>query len=699
MGKKVTDKHPRELQIGIDIGGTFTDFIVYDQENKDLQTYKIFSTPSNPAMAIIQGLEMVLGAHLDDVLNKKYHLTITHGSTVATNALLEGKGAKTALIATRGFRDVIQIGRQNRPSLYSLSTKPPQPLVPDSLRFEVDERVDSSGNVLEPLKPETLQELELRLKTESVESVGISLLFSFLHPEHEKMIADRLRERGFFVSVSCEILPEYREFERTSTTVINAYVSPVLDRYLGSLEDVITKETMNSHLRIMQSNGGIIGTSEARSSGVRCILSGPAGGVVGAANIARFALNSKGKGNNDDGYTHKLNVITIDMGGTSTDVSLIDEVPSVTTESVIGGYPIQIPVIDIHTIGAGGGSIASIDLGGALRVGPKSAGADPGPACYARSDVGHDLPTVTDANLVLGRLQADHFLAGRVKLDTRRAVNAMAHLGEEIGLSPIQIAKGVIDVVDAHMERALRLISIERGYDPNEFVLLSFGGAGGLHACNLAHRLGVPKVIVPPLASTLSAYGMLVANVIKDYSKTIMLPGDVDSEQIMSSLSPFIQRGIADIKREGFLEQEILIKCSLDMRYRGQSYELTIPFGENFLEDFHNFHEKTYGFSRNNSPVEIVNVRVRAEGKINPPPISRYRGNGIDPRRAFLEKRPVHLSDGKYDVPLYQGELLTPGNRVIGPAVVVRKDTTIFLDEQSEARVDTACNLIISMMN
>lgn len=693
----MTKIHPRELQIGIDIGGTFTDFIVYDQQIKDLHTLKVFSTPSNPALAVIQGLEIVLEASLEDVLYKKDNLIITHGSTVATNALLEGKGAKTALITTRGFRDVIQIGRQNRPSLYSFSTTPPQPLVPETLRFEVDERIDSSGNVLEPLKPESLQDLESNLKKESIESVGISLLFSFLHPEHEKMIADRLRERGFFVSVSSEILPEYREFERTSTTVVNAYVSPILDRYLGSLEDAITKETKNSHLRIMQSNGGIICTSEARSSGVRCILSGPAGGVVGAAHIARNAFKYNGKGDNEDGSDHKLNVITIDMGGTSTDVSLIDDVPSITTESVVGGYPIQIPMIDIHTIGAGGGSIASIDLGGALRVGPKSAGADPGPACYARGDISRDLPTVTDANLVLGRLQADHFLAGRVNLDTRRAVNVMARLGEEIGLNPIQIAKGVIDVVDAHMERALRLISIQRGYDPNEFVLLSFGGAGGLHACNLAHRLGVPRVIIPPLASTLSAYGMLVADVVKDYSKTIMLPGDANPERIMSSLNPLIQRGITDVKREGFSEQEIHIKSALDMRYRGQSYEITIPYRDNFLEDFHKFHEKTYGFSRKNSLVEIVNIRVRAEGKISPPPISRYPSNGIDPGHAFLEKRPVHLSDGEYEVPLYHGELLTPGNLVNGPAIVVRKDTTIFLDEQSDAQVDQACNLMISI--
>jgi N-methylhydantoinase A len=684
------------LSIGVDIGGTFTDFVIYDRKAGELSTSKLLSTPSNPAKAVLEGIQAILDSDSGNDPNQASRVVITHGSTVATNALLERKGARTALVTTKGFRDVLQIGRQDRPELYDLAVQPHQPLVPRSLRFEVDERIDNQGEILKKLDAIDINNLLTRIESEPVESIAVCLLFSFLHPEHEQMIARELRKLDLFVSISSEILPEYREYERTSTTVINAYVTPILDRYLGYLDNSLPEG--KSRLRVMQSNGGIIGLSEARQAGVRCILSGPAGGVVGACRVAQAAQNLfDPEIPNQKESNSNLRMITFDMGGTSTDVSLVESVPAVTTETEIGGYPIRIPVLDIHTIGAGGGSIASVDLGGALRVGPESAGADPGPACYARRDDVDDLPTVTDANVVLGRLPSDHFLGGKMKLDYDRAHFALKQIGGKIGLNALQTARGVIDVVNAHMERALRLVSIERGYDPREFSLLSFGGAGGLHACDLAEQLGIPKVIVPPLASTLSAYGMLVADVIKDYSQTIMTSGEAPKERILADLHALVEQGKRDIQNEGFSPDQILIERALDMRYRGQSYELTIPFSEHYLEEFHRYHERAYGYARRASTVEIVNVRLRAIGLIEPPPLPDYPSRDRNPAQAYLEDRQIFINDGMRNVPMYQGELLSPGNQISGPAIIVRKDTTIYLSENKTIFVDHFSNLIITI--
>jgi len=683
------------LNIGVDIGGTFTDFVIYDRKSGELSTSKVLSTPSNPAKAVLEGIQAILDSDSGKDPNQASRVVITHGSTVATNALLERKGARTALVTTKGFKDVLQIGRQDRPELYDLAVQTRQSLVPRRLRFEVDERIDHQGEILKKLEPGDIKDLVTRIESDPVDSIAVCLLFSFLHPEHEQMIARELRKRNLFVSISSEILPEYREYERTSTTVINAYVTPVLDRYLGHLDISLSED--KSHLRVMQSNGGIIGLSEARQAGVRCILSGPAGGVVGASRVAQAAQNLVDLEEPNQESNSNLRVITFDMGGTSTDVSLVDGVPAVTTETDIGGYPIRIPVLDIHTIGAGGGSIASVDLGGALRVGPESAGADPGPACYARRDNVDDLPTVTDANVVLERLPSDHFLGGKMKLDYDRAHNALKQIGGKIGLNAPQTARGVIDVVNAHMERALRLVSIERGFDPRDFFLLSFGGAGGLHACDLAEQLGIPKVIVPPLASTLSAYGMLVADVIKDYSQTIMISGDAPKEQILAALHPLVEQGMRDIQNEGFSPDQIRIERALDMRYRGQSYELTVPYCDHFLEEFHRYHERAYGYARRASAVEIVNVRLRAVGLIEPPSLPDFPIRDRNPAQAYLEDRQIFTNDGMRNVPMYQGELLAPGNQMSGPAIIVRKDTTIYLSENKTTFVDRFNNLIITI--
>ncbi len=533
------------IRIGIDIGGTFTDFVIFDSATGKILTFKLPSTPHDPSEAVLQGIKnlgnLVTGSPKPSVAPSPSdpNLSIIHGSTVATNALLERKGAATALITTRGFKDVIQIGRQNRPALYDFTTAPPEPLIPLELRFTLDERVDQFAQVLTTLDLDQVDELITEINQvrstdgrthPTIESIVVVFLFSFANPKHEQIVAKKLRTAGYFVSASHEILPEYREYERTSTTVVNAYVSPVLDRYLKRLQENLPA---NTPLQIMQSNGGSISVTEARKSGVRCILSGPAGGVVGCQYIGDLAR--------DVLHPSNLRLLTFDMGGTSTDVSLIDGQPQVTSEAEVGGLPIRVPVLDIHTIGAGGGSIAYLDAGGALRVGPESVGAVPGPACYGRSAVNSlpsaDAPnaslstTVTDANLLLGRIPADYFLGGKMPLFPDLAEAAITPLAHQMGLTLTETALGILEIANAHMERALRVISVERGHDPREFTLLSFGGAGSLHAADLARRLRIPRVLIPPYAATLSAFGMLAADVVKDYTQTVMLPGGTPISQ------------------------------------------------------------------------------------------------------------------------------------------------------------------------
>jgi N-methylhydantoinase A len=672
------------LRVGIDIGGTFTDFVVYHPAQQRLETFKLLSTPHDPAEAVLQGLARIATGQITEP-----GLNIIHGSTVATNALLERKGARLALVATAGFKDVLQIGRQNRPALYDLRTDPAPSLAPAGLRFDADERVNAQGNVLLPLDPTQVEKLVEQLRLAGVESVAVCLLFSFLHPEHEQVIGEALRREGLFVSLSSEILPEYREYERASTTAVNAYVSPVLDRYLSHLEQAGAQGS-HSRLRVMQSNGGNISLGEARRNGVRCILSGPAGGVIGAQHVARLA---------QPGTYQDLNMITFDMGGTSTDVALITTAPQMTTEAVIGGCPIRIPVLDIHTIGAGGGSIGRVDAGGALRVGPESAGANPGPACYGSGG----LPTVTDANLVLGRLAPEMFLGGQMRLQPDRAQSALQRLGQQLGLTARQAALGMIQVANVHMERALRVISVERGHDPRRFSLLSFGGAGGLHAADLARRLGIPRVLVPPLASTLSAFGMLAAEVIRDYTLTVMLAGDTSADELAARLEVLAQRGRQEIEAEGVPTADIHIERYLDMRYRGQSYELLVPFTADLLEDFHRLHRVAYGYARPEAAVEIVNLRVRAVGAIEKPVLAPQPLGEADGSAAIFDYREVVFPTGVRRTPFYRGEApwptpaLSPGNQISGPAVIVRTDTTILVGPSDRASIDAYGNLWIEI--
>jgi N-methylhydantoinase A len=557
--------------IGIDTGGTFTDFIWADEGGR-LRIHKQLSTPDDPAQAILTGLRS--GAPPAG--------GIIHGSTVATNALLEGRGARTALITTAGFADVLAIGRQNRPDLYALVPQKPAPLVPRRWRFEARERLSARGEVLVGLAESEVLAIIDHLTSEAIESVAISLLFSFLNPAHEKRIADLIRRhektQTLHLSLSADILPEYREFERTATTVINAYVAPLMSRYLSRLVEALSPR----RLAIMQSNGGVVGARMAGEQAVRTVLSGPAGGVVGARFVAGRA------GRHDDGFPE---IITFDMGGTSTDVALCPSQTPTTTDGEIAGLPLRIPVIDIHTVGAGGGSLANVDAGKALHVGPQSAGANPGPACYRadyhqwRDEMARHFPaglaTVSDANLVLGRLDPAHFLGGQMKLSPIPAKQALHALAERIGAdSAEQAAWDVIRVANANMERAIRRISVERGHDPRRFTLVAFGGGGPLHACELAGQLQIPRVLIPPVPGVLSALGMLVAAPTRDYSQTVMLASDEPQleEILVEQYATLLERAKAEMVADGYDGVSLSFFYNADMRYVGQSHELTIGY-------------------------------------------------------------------------------------------------------------------------
>ena len=552
------------MRIGVDTGGTFTDLVIWDGSR--YYTRKVPSTPHDPTEAILEGLRDLDAEE------------VVHGSTVATNALLERKGARTAFLTTEGFEDLLIIGRQNREKLYDLLAPAKQQLVPSELSFGLPERMLYDGSVERDLDSAALAGLTEKLRRLKVESVAVCLLHSYANPIHEKRVGEALQ--GFFVSLSHEVLPEYREYERASTTVVNAYVTPLMARYLESL----SQELGATRLRVFQSNAGSISAAAASRGAIHTVLSGPAGGVVGAAAAAKHA-----------GFRR---VISFDMGGTSTDVSLYDGKFSYTTESKLGDFPIRIPMLDIHSVGAGGGSIAYLDRAGALRVGPQSAGANPGPVCYGRGEQ----ITVSDANLLLGRIQPDKFLGGRMQLDLDRTRDFMKPFAAQLGVSIEKAAKAIVDVANSNMERAIRVVSVERGHDPRDFALLSFGGAGAQHACELAERLDISTVIVPPHAGVLSAVGMLAADCVRDYSQSVL---GKDAGLAFDELG---SRAAAEFSDEGF--SEVLFERLIDLRYEGQSYEITVPWEQR--ADFQAHHRKLYGYDHPGRKVEQVTARVKA---------------------------------------------------------------------------------------
>jgi len=669
---------PRQnrVRVGVDTGGTFTDFVF--ELDGNLQVFKLASTPSDPAHAIIQGLRRIAEITKHSLSN----LEVVHGTTVGTNALLQRRGARVALITTGGFEDVLEIGRQARPELYNLDAVRPPPLVPDNLRFGLRERIAATGAVLKPLDKDELSALVERLKKAKVDAAAICLLFSFVNNAHEEEIAQALSSLSIPLSVSHQILPEYREFERTSTVTINAYLQPLMGSYLNRLA------TNTPQLRVMQSSGGSISAGVAGREPVRTILSGPAGGVVGALRAARAAGFEK--------------IITFDMGGTSTDVALCErDGLRMTNEAAVAGLPVAVPVMDIHTVGAGGGSIARVDEGGSLRVGPESAGADPGPACYGRSF----LPTVTDAHLVLGHFGGAGLLGGEFLLDQERSQRAMIQLAGYLSnaagrkVSAIEAARGVVTVANTNMERALRRISVERGYDSREFALLPFGGAGGLHAVELAQALRIPLIIVPKSAGALSAIGVITADVVKDQSRTIMLDVGQDIEKRLARIFKEMERSAAEALRgEGFPKSKQLHQRSLAMRYKGQSFELEIKETDaDLAAGFHRVHQARYGYAQESNIVEIVSVRLRSSGIVEKLMQKRGRVPGRQGYAKHFKNRSAYLDRKKVRVAVYDRDGLTAGARLRTPCVVTEYSSTTLIPAGAKAEVDGFGNLIIQV--
>ncbi len=659
--------------LGVDVGGTFTDFVFL--RDGEINIAKRPSTPDDPGRAIIDGLAE-FGWSPEEVV---------HGSTVATNTLLTRTGASTALITTKGFRDTLVIGRQARPDLYALHPQRHEPLVPQRLRYEVDERIAFDGEVVTPLDLAELDRVLDRIERTRVRTVAICFIFSFINAEHEELAANRARQRGFNVSASYEILPQHREFERMSTTTANAYLSPVMSRYLDTLESRLNERADGEQadgivrLRIMQSNGGSLSADSAGRNAVRTVLSGPAGGVAGA-----FAAAAT------DGFPY---AITFDMGGTSADVALCPGRLLERTDLVVDDMPIRTPAVDLHTVGAGGGSIAWFDPGGALRVGPQSAGADPGPAAYGRGT----LPTVTDAHTVLGRLRPEQQLGGTVALDVERARTAISTIAQPFGSVEIA-AQAVIDVVNANMARALRVISVERGYDPARFSLVAFGGAGPLHACDLANAVGIPQVLIPLSPGVLSAAGMMIADITRDAEQGLHLtinPEDTGAvESLDAAFADIAALARSAIAEDGYSD-DVGIEHAADLRYRGQSHELTVSLNDAHhaqavRDAFHEAHRERFGFSSEDTPVEVVTARAKARH-------SGYRGEvggTHQSSNAGQRTESVTWDRARDTLVLARGSVT---ESVSGPAIITQIDTTVTVPPGWSAAPLPSGSLLLSL--
>jgi N-methylhydantoinase A len=736
------------MRIGVDTGGTFTDCVMF--AGSEIRILKVFSTPTDSSRAILDGVCKLAEGKAAE------RLDIIHGTTVGTNSVLERRGARVALVTTAGFEDLIEIGRQARPSLYDLNVQREPPLVPRSMRWGLRERTAVGGVALSRPKPAELRRLCAEIKHSRAESIAVCFLFSFANPTSERAVARLLRRSGIPVSVSHEILPEFREYERLSTVVINAYLAPRLGAYLARLQaafeignwkweagdwkleigksKALARPTRRlermppapgsasaqfpvssfkflphrGRVYVMQSSGGITSAERAAREPVRTILSGPAGGVAAASWIAETLGISR--------------AISFDMGGTSSDVCLLSGRPQTTHETTLGGLPVAVPVLDVHSVGAGGGSLARIDSGGALRVGPESSGAVPGPICYRWGGM---LPTVTDANLLLGRLDPEHFLGGTFRLDlgaTRKAFlsflshrprrpGSMASNSKAFG-APLELARGIISVVDANMERALRVISVERGHDPRDFALICFGGAGGLHAADLARALGMARVIVPPNPGGFSALGALLSDIVRDVSQSVLLPvpGTAQGpELVRGRLSDFVKdlerrfkslenAGRADLTSEGFRAEHARIERRLDLRYAGQAYELSIPFRARFADLFHREHERAYGHAEPGRALEVVNLRVRLTIPTPKPRVETGKSKleiGKPPGAAIVKQKPVWFQGKMRATPLYRRDRLPSGVRFRGPAVVVEYSSTTVVPPDYECAVDEYLNLVL----
>lgn len=648
--------------LGVDTGGTFTDFVLFDGVN--LRVHKVLSTPAAPEKAILQGIQQ-LG--LEGV-----GFQLIHGSTVATNAVLESRGVHTAYITNQGFADVLSIGRQARRELYNLQPVAVEPLISADDCYELDTRLTAEGELIQPLDDKQLLALREKLLADPPAAIAINLLFSFLDDRQEKQIEAVLPEH-IYISRSSKVLPEYKEFERGMATVLNAYVGPLMQNYLQRLEQGVDAAS----IAVMQSAGGTMGAEQAGQHAVNLLLSGPAGGLKGAQYVAGLAKYDQ--------------LLTFDMGGTSTDVALIDGDIVLTSEGSIGDYPVAVPMVDMHTIGAGGGSIARVDAGGMLLVGPESAGADPGPACYGQ---GGGLATVTDANLILGRLQPDAFLGGGMQLDLKAARQAIQPLAEQMCLSIEQAAAGIIRIANEHMVRALQVMSVQRGTDPEDFTLVSFGGAGGLHVCALARALQMTRAIVPVQAGVLSALGMLVAVPAREMSRTCTrLVGEADYDDLLASLNNMKQLALTEMADE-LSQQNAETVFSVDCRYQGQSFSLNIPWQDlhSIQQSFHQLHEQRYGHVLD-IPVELVTLRVGIRGQssgFEMPAIESAKNN----QQGLIDQVDLYAIDNK--VAVFKRELMGQGQFIKGPALIVEKISTTYVEKDWCCRVDDVGNLLLS---
>ena len=674
------------LRVGVDSGGTFTDICVWDGATGRIHVWKVSSTPSDPSDAIAAGVAQAV----PDGGGIAY---FGHGTTVATNALITGRGAQTGLITTAGFRDLLELRRQKRDSLYDIQTRKPPILASRDRRLEVHERVLFDGTILTPIDEAEVRAAARRLRDAGVGSVAVCLLFSFLEPAHEQVVKRVLLEEvpNAFISVSHEVAPEFREYERLTTTVVNAYLGPIMRSYLRRLRPRLAGIGVTAPVHLTQSNGGVISSEAAQAFPVRTVLSGPAAGVAAARALG--------------GFSGHPDLITFDMGGTSTDVALLTGGRArMAGDAVVHGYPLKLAMLDIHTVGAGGGSIAHVDPGGLLKVGPQSAGADPGPVCYGR---GNEQPTVTDANVVLGVLNPIHLLRGRMPIDAAGARTAIARLAERLGLDLMDTAQGIVRVVVANMVKAIRVISVERGYDPRDYALLAFGGAGPIHAARLARELEIPRVIVPRYPGIMCALGLLLTDLRADFSLTRMQPLTAEAAAPLAQACT----GLEARAEEWFAQEAIdpahrTVSRAIDMRYGGQGFELTVPCPPGTLDEaaipllrqrFEGLHRQTYGYVAQGEPIQVTTLRLEAIGQVpkaelrpEPPAPGAADGALTGHRQVWLPE-----ADGFTDAPLYDRDSLGVGHTVAGPAVIDQMDSTTLVLPGQRATVDPFHNLVI----
>ncbi len=680
-------------RVTVDTGGTFSDFVYLDEETGEVSIGKVPSTPDDPSRAILQGIETLLakGVPAADIG------FFCHGTTVGTNALLEGKGVKTGLLVTEGFRGIYPVGEQARPygaAIFDVMYDKPPLLVPQSLTGEVKERVDYQGNVLRPLDEAALRDTMRTLAREKIESIAVCLLFSFLHPEHEARVREIVQEElpDCSISLSSDIVPQIREYYRLSTTVINAYLQPILARYIAELDRRLAAAGIRTRQKyIMQSNGGMATFAAAARKAVTTVLSGPAGGVTAGAYACRM--------------TGFKNIITFDMGGTSCDVALIrDGEPFVASRGKIEGRDLALPMMDINTVSAGGGTIAKVDRFGILQVGPQSAGAKPGPACYGR---GGEMPTITDCNLVVGHLSEDNFLGGQMRLDLVRARQAVeAIVAKPLGIGAAEAAEGIVRIIEVKMEEAIKAISTMRGHDLRDFMLLAFGGAGPLHAGRMARDLGMAGWIVPLYPGVYSAIGLIMSDVKHDYIQSRMKPmSELTPDEVEQMFARLEALAAEDLRGDGFAPEQIRIERALDMRYAGQGYEIAMPCSAQALRDgwlaglrrqFDEQHRSMFGHMAPEEAVEVVSYRVRGLGLVPPVEMPRFKPAGATLADAKRASRPVRFDGRDLECPIYQREKLDVGLTVQGPAVLDQLDCTTVIYPGQTARVDEWKNLIVT---